>query len=100
MPSTEERLTILETNDKNIFRQIDDIKAEQKEQGRLVIAVEKLANKTDTIAEKVDRIDTRIETIEAKPAKKYDRIQDIVLTAVITVIIGAMLGAVLTLILK
>ena len=100
MPTTEERLTALEINDKNIFHQLDEIKAEQKEQGRLVVAVEKLANKTDTIAEKVDRIDSRIETIEAEPGQKYNRIKDVVLTAIITGIVGAILGAVLTLILK
>lgn len=100
MPTTEERLTALEINDKNIFHQLDEIKAEQKEQGRLVVAVEKLANKTDTIAEKVDRIDSRIETIEAEPGKKYNRIKDVVLTAIITGIVGAIIGAVLALILK
>ena len=31
MPTTEERLTALEINDKNIFHQLDEIKAEQKE---------------------------------------------------------------------
>ena len=35
MPSTEERLTALEINDKNIFHQLDEIKAEQKEQRRI-----------------------------------------------------------------
>lgn len=98
--TTEERLTALEINDKNIFHQLDEIKAEQKEQGRLVVAVEKLANKTDTIAEKVDRIDSKIETIEAEPGKHYNRVKDIVLTAIITGVIGALLGAIMAAILK
>lgn len=98
--TTEERLTALEINDKNIFHQLDEIKAEQKEQGRLVVAVEKLANKTDTIAEKVDRIDSKIETIEAEPKQNYNRVKDIVLTAIITGVIGALLGAIMAAILK
>ena len=100
MPTTEERLTALEINDKNIFHQLDEIKAEQKEQGRLVVAVEKLANKTDTIAEKVDRIDSKIETIEAEPRQKYNRVKDIVLTAIITGVVGTLIGAFLAMILK
>ena len=100
MPTTEERLTALEINDKNIFHQLDEIKAEQKEQGRLVVAVDKLANKTDTIAEKVDRIDSKIETIEAEPRQKYNRVKDIVLTAIITGVVGTLIGAFLAMILK
>lgn len=100
MVSIEERITLCEANDKNIFHQLDEIKAEQKEQGRLVVAVEKLANKTDTIAEKVDKIDGKLETIEAEPGRQYNRVKDIVITAVITAIIGAIVGSVLTLIMK
>lgn len=100
MPSTEERLALCEANDKNIFHQLDEIKETQKEQGRLVVAVEKLASKTDTIAEKVGRIDSKIETIEAEPGRQYNRIKDIVVTAIITAIVGAIVGSVLTLIMK
>ena len=100
MPTTEERLTALEINDKNIFHQLDEIKAEQKEQGRLVVAVEKLANKTDTIAEKVDKIDGKLESIEAEPRQKYNRVKDIALTAIITGVVGTLIGAVLAVILK
>lgn len=99
-PTVEERLTLCEANDKNIFHQLDEIKAEQKEQGRLVVAVEKLANKTDTIAEKVDKINGKLETIEAEPGRQYNRVKDIVVTAIITAIVGAIVGSVLTLILK
>lgn len=100
MPSNEERIALLEANDKNIFHQLDEIKETQKEQGRLVVAVEKLASKTDTIAEKVDRIDNKIETIEAEPSRRYNRVKDIVITAIITAIVGAIVGSVLTLVMK
>ena len=100
MATTEERLTALEINDKNIFHQLDEIKETQKEQGRLVVAVEKLASKTDTIAEKVNRIDNKIETIETEPGRQYNRVKDIVVTAIITAIVGAIVGSVLTLIMK
>lgn len=100
MSTIDERVTALEINDKNIFHQLDEIKAEQKEQGRLVVAVEKLANKTDNIAEKVNKIDGKLETIEAEPKQNYNRVKDIVLTAIITGVIGALLGAVMAVILK
>lgn len=100
MATTEERLALCEANDQNIFHQLDEIKETQKEQGRLVVAVEKLASKTDTIAEKVNRIDSKIETIEAEPGRQYNRVKDIVVTAIITAIVGAIVGSVLTLIMK
>ena len=100
MSTIEERLTLCEANDKNIFHQLDEIKQEQKEQGRLVVAVEKLANKTDTIAEKVDKIDGKLETIEAEPGRQYNRVKDIVITAIITAIVGAIVGSILTMIIK
>ena len=100
MSSIEERVALCEANDKNIFHQLDEIKETQKEQGRLVVAVEKLASKTDTIAEKVNRIDSKIETIEAEAGRQYTRVKDIVITAIITAIIGAIVGSILTLIMK
>ena len=100
MPSTEERLALCEANDKNIFHQLDEIKDELKDQRTLVVAVEKIATETKQIAEKVDRIDSKIETIEAEPRQKYNRVKDIVLTAIITGVIGALLGAIMAVILK
>lgn len=111
MPSTEERLTLCEANDKNIFHQLDEIKDELKDQRNLVVAVEKIATETKQIAEKVDRIDkrtgdaadklaARVSDLEAVPGRNYNRIKDITLTAIITGVLGTLIGAVLALILK
>ena len=100
MASTEERLALCEANDKNIFHQLDEIKEAQKEHARLIVAVEKLASKTDTIAEKVNRIDSKIEKIEAEPGRQYNRVKDIIITSIITAIVGVIIGSVLTLIMK
>lgn len=111
MPSTEERLTLCEANDKNIFHQLDEIKDELKDQRNLVVAVEKIATETKQIAEKVDRIDkrtgdaadklaARVSDLEAVPGRNYNRIKDIALTAIITGVLGTLIGAVLALILK
>lgn len=58
---------------------IAKLETEQKEQGRLVVAVEKLANGMDSMKEKivelsgnVKRMDCRMTDIEQKPAKRWD----------------------------
>ena len=109
--TTDERLAQLEANNKNIFHQLDEIKAELKDQRTLVVAVEKIATETKQISEKVDRIDkrtgdeadklaARVSDLEAVPGRNYNRIKDITLTAIVTGVIGALIGAVLALILK
>lgn len=111
MSTVDERLTLCEANDKNIFHQLDEVKAELKDQRTLVVAVEKIATETKQIAEKVDRIDkrtgdqtdklaARVSDLEAVPGKKYNRLKDITLTAIITGVLGTLIGAILAIILK
>lgn len=100
MPTTEERLANLEANEKNIFHQLDEIKDEQKDQRRLIVAVEQLAAKTDGIAEKVDRIDQRISSVEAEPGRKFNKYKETIITAIITLIVGAIVGGLIAMLIK
>lgn len=111
MPSTEERLALCEANDKNIFHQLDEIKDELKDQRTLVVAVEKIATETKQISEKVDRIDkrtgdhaekieARVATLEAEPARKYNKYKETLITSIITLVVGLVIGGLLALIFK
>lgn len=98
--TNEERIAALEANDKTIFKQLDEIKNEQKDQRRLVVAVEQIAAKQDQIGEKVDRIDQRISAVEAEPVRKYNKYKETIITSIITLIVGLIIGGLLTMIIK
>lgn len=111
MPSTEERLALCEANDKNIFHQLAEIKDELKDQRTLVVAVEKIATETKQISEKVDRIDkrtgdhaekieARVATLEAEPARKYNKYKETLITSIITLVVGLVIGGLLALVMK
>ncbi len=100
MPTTDERLSALETNEKNIFHQLDEIKQEQKDQRQLIVVVEQIASKTNVIAGKVNQIDERMTNLEQEPARAYKKYKETIFTSIITLIIGAVVGGLLALLLK
>ena len=100
MPTTEERLSALETDQKNIFHQLNEIKQEQKDQRQLIVVVEQIASKTNVIAGKVNQIDERMTNLEQEPARAYTKYKETIITSVITLILGAIVGGLLALLLK
>ncbi len=98
--SNEARLARLEENEKTLFHQLDDQRAELKNLTRLTVAVEKIAVKTDQIGEKVSGIETRLDSVEKAPAKKWEKVKETVLTSILTGVIGVFIGAILALIIK
>lgn len=64
MVTNEERIAVLEANDRNIFHQLDEHKLAIENIQRLVISVEKIADKTNSISDKVDQIDERLNQVE------------------------------------
>ena len=75
------------------------------------MTVEKIATETKQIAEKVDRIDkrtgdqaekieNRVATLEAEPARKYNKYKETIITSVITLIVGLIIGGLLALVIK
>lgn len=95
-----ERVTSLEVNQKNIYHQIDEIKENVKDIHRLTASVERIALQVDTTAKKVDKIDDRLEAIEAEPGNNYKHYKRLVIGCVITGVVSAILGAVMVLIFK
>ena len=95
-----ERLATCESNDKNIFHQLDEVKKEMKATRQLTIAVKELAVNTKATAEKVDEISDRLSTVEHAPAEDMKYYKRIVIGFVVTGVIGIILGDVMTLIMK
>lgn len=100
MVTNEERIAVLEANDRNIFHQLDEHKIAIDNIQRLVISVEKIADKTNSISEKVDQIDERLNQVEKQPVKRMEKIRELIITAVLSVIGGVLVGVISTLLLK
>ena len=95
-----ERVASLEAQEKNVFHQLDEIKEDVKDIRRLTVAVEKIAEQTNTTAEQVHGINSRLDTLEHAPVADARHYKRIVISSIITGIVGVLLGAVLSLILK
>ncbi len=95
-----ERIVKLEADGKNIFHQLDEIKIEVRDIRRLCAAVEKIAVKTESTAQKVNDISERLENVEKAPAEEFKHYKRIIYGCIITGTIGIILGALLAMILK
>ena len=98
--TNEERIAVLEANDKNIFRQLDEHKIAIDNIQRLVVSVEKIADKTNSISDKVNQIDNRLQEVENKPAKRFEKTREIILTAILSGVFGLLVGVFTSLILR
>lgn len=94
------RLTALETEQKNVFHQLDELKAEVKDIHTLTTSVEKIAVQMDATSKKVDKIDSRLEEIEKEPADSFKHYKRVVIGCIITGLLGAVFGALLALVIK
>ena len=78
-----------EANIEEIFHQLGEVKAEVRDIRKLTSAVEKLA----TLTEKMDKVDSRLVSIEERPGEEYRYYRRMIIGCLITGVIGAALGA-------
>ena len=96
--TADERLAVLEANDRNIFHQIDEMKGEIKIMRELIAAVQHLADKTESNTALLQKVDKRLENIESAPLADLEHYKRVAVAAIITGVVSALLGAVLALI--
>ena len=72
----EHRLTVVETQSKRNEGRIKDLEKGHEVLNRLVTAVEVMATKQNTMGESVDRLEAKVDILEAKPAKYWDGLVD------------------------
>ena len=79
---------------------LDAVEKELKENRRVLVAVERLASATENIKERVgnldvkmDRFGCRIETIEQKPAKRWDALVGQVISITVAATCGYLLSS-------
>lgn len=98
--TTEERLAVLETGQKTLFKQVDEVKETVNEIHRLASSMEVVAAETKNISTKVDDINDRLSEVEKAPAKAFTHYKQLIIGCIATGVVGALLGAILALVLK
>ncbi len=98
--TAEERIAILEANEKTIFHRLDETKQDIRVLQELTQAVQKIADRTDNTAALLEKVDKRLAKIERKPAADFTYYKRALVSAVISGVGGVLIGAVFAVILK
>ena len=82
------------TDDRSIRNEgrIKKLENEHETLHKLATSVAVMAEKVSTMANVVDNLKTRVDTIEEKPAKRWDGL----VNKILAVVVGAVIGALLT----
>lgn len=70
------KLTEVDSRSKSNTHRINELSGEIEAVNRLARAVEVMATKQDAMSDTLTRLDGRVETLEAKPAKRWGGIVD------------------------
>jgi len=95
-------LSRVEEKVSNCCERLETVEAEQKEQRRLLVAVERIANGMDNLREKVsglddkvDKVGCRVEAIEQKPAKRWEALVSQIIGLAVAAGFGYLLSVIL-----
>lgn len=88
----EKRLADVENRAKSNTRRLEKLEESTEAITKLATSVQVMATKQDGMAETLDRLDTKVELIEAKPAKRWDSIVEKIILAVAAALVGAVLA--------
>lgn len=80
-----ERLAAIEQDGKSVHRRLDNLEG-------LVESVHIIATETKAMREDVNTLDSRVGEIESKPAKRFDSIINMILTAIISGAVGYLMA--------
>ena len=84
----EKRLADVENRSKSNTKRLDKLEESTEAINKLATSVQVMATKQDGMADTLDRLDSKVECIEAKPGKRWDGLVDkailILATAIIT----------------
>lgn len=98
----ENKISAYDERSRAAICRLDAAEREIKDQGKLLVVVERLANGISNLTSKVDHLDSkvglfgeRISLIELKPAKNMERIKMIIWTTVITGVLSFLITYIL-----
>ena len=88
----EHRMTAVEDRSKSNTLRLNRLEENTAVLNRLATAVEVMATKQDTMGESVERLETKVDTLEAKPGKRWDGLVDKLILTVAAALIGFLLA--------
>ena len=87
-----ERLQAIEDRAKSNQRRIEKLEESTEVIGRLVTAIEVMAEKQDRVADSVEKLDGKVTALERKPSERWDSMVEKTILAVIAALIGFVLS--------
>lgn len=88
----EKRLADVENRSKSNTRRLEKLEESTEAINKLATSLQVMATKQDGMAETLDRLDTKVGMIEAKPGKRWDSIVEKIILAVVAALVGAFLA--------
>ena len=90
----EGRLAKVEERAKSNTHRLDKLEETTAVIHRIASSVERLADKQETVAESVEKLDGKVTALEQKPGKRWDSIVEKAIWAVVAAVIAFLLGKV------
>lgn len=87
----DERVTRHTEQIKTAFNRIDEVKSLAESVHKLATTVEILAHEQKDTNNKVDKLTSDVEEIKEKPAKRWDSVAKVIITAIATAIVTLIL---------
>ena len=84
----EHRLTSTDNRARSNTRRLDELEETVKKNSELVTAIEKLAMETKYMREDLNKTISRIEVLEQKDVKKWDKFKWLIVSGIVTIVLG------------
>lgn len=88
----EKRLTEVEVRSKSNTKRIDKLEKQTEAINSLATSMAVMAEKQEEVAETVGKLDKKVTTFEAKPAKRWENLVDKIIMAVATAVLAFLLA--------
>lgn len=88
------KLTETDQRARSNTRRIDKLEQSTDALNRLAASVEVMATKQDTMADTLDRLDGKVETLEGRPGKRWEGLVDKLMVAVVSGLVGFVLASI------
>jgi hypothetical protein len=84
----EHRLTEVEARSKSNAHRLDELEKRQDNLDDLVSTVKVLAVREETVENDVKEIKEDVKSLTSKPAEKWDKLSELILSAIVGIVIG------------
>lgn len=88
----EQKLATHDEKISNLSEKVEAVETEQKEQRRMLVVIERIANGLENVKEKVDDICVRVSHIEEKPGKRWESFVGQIIGIIVAAVAGYLLS--------